>query len=65
MVTDKVNRHYVLAPSQPDHLQQIKNRLHKQYEDLTVENRRVRMLEDVGKMELSDDDRRELLRRLS
>ena len=54
-----------LFPSpQPDRLQQVLNRLLKRYENIPFEDRRLRIADEIDEMQLSDPDRRELLRRL-
>ena len=48
----------------PDRLQQLLNRLYKYYEHMSYEDRRLQMVQDIKEMELSDEDRKELLRRV-
>lgn len=48
----------------PDKLQQIINRLRKHFEHLSTEDRRKRIIEEVEKMDLTDAERREILRRI-
>lgn len=48
----------------PDRLQQIINRLRKHFEHLSVEERRLRIIKEIEKMNLPEADRREILRRI-
>lgn len=48
----------------PDRLQQILNRLYKAYEHLNFEDRHAQIVRDIKQMDVTEDDRRELLRRL-
>ena len=64
MVGDESTQKAELPKWAPDRLQQILNRLYKYYEHLNFEDRRPQIARDIKKMELTDEDRHELLRRL-
>ena len=48
----------------PDKLQQIVNRLRKLYEHLSVEDRRKKIIEEIEKLDLTNAEKREILRRI-
>ena len=47
-----------------DKLQQIINRLRKHYEHLSIEERRKKIIEEIEKLDLTDAEKREILRRI-
>ena len=64
MVGIERRRSYDLHDHQDSPPQQLLNRLNKQFEDLSIEDRRVRVAEEIDRMDLSETDRQEVLRRL-
>lgn len=48
----------------PDRLQQVIYRLQKKYEDLSFEDRNLRIKQEIGQLDENENDRNELLRRL-
>ena len=64
MAADEPAQNPRLRNPDPDELQQALNRLQKRYEHFSYEDRHLRMIEDIKQMEVSESDRRELLRRL-
>ena len=53
-----------LSKHDPDKHQQTLNRLYKLHEHVSFEDRQLRIKRDIEEMEIPDDDRSELLRRL-
>ena len=64
MAADKASQDPRSRAREPDALQQMLNRMQKRYEDMSFEDRLLRITREIKKKELSDADRRELLRRL-
>jgi hypothetical protein len=64
MVGNESARSQQSVERQPDRLQQCLNRLLKHFEDLSYEDRKQAVREALRRMEFSDDDRREILRRM-
>jgi hypothetical protein len=63
MVKDETRRKDPVA-KRPNAVQQLINRLWKKYENLDVEERHVRIIDDINRMDISERTRKALIRRV-